>query len=161
MEFYMIAVGAFYSNVSFNSQRDGILPQEKGLINFCFLVSIPNGMEFYEEIDKSRRDVISFQFPTGWNSTVSKTGLSLGDESFNSQRDGILLGRKEAKRKQQQVSIPNGMEFYLTNEEYPGANYEFQFPTGWNSTVPVMLAICVITTFQFPTGWNSTIAYLL
>ena len=75
-------------------------------------VSIPNGMEFYdgaitthvvEERFNSQRDGIlrrrdnharrrgAFQFPTGWNST-----LLLGY--------ALLI---------YEVSIPNGMEFYL------------------------------------------------
>ena len=78
-------------------------------------VSIPNGMEFYgnyytdpwlmEKGFNSQRDGIlraayvadtfapgMFQFPTGWNSTISANTLLLKDS----------------------VSIPNGMEFYHT-----------------------------------------------
>ena len=54
-----------------------------------------------------------FQFPTGWNSTLTMNFRSSIANGFNSQRDGILL-------------IMQG-----TTEEQKRA---FQFPTGWNST---------------------------
>ena len=34
--------------------------------------------------------------------------------------------------------------------------YEFQFPTGWNSTTSLLCRGIVREMFQFPTGWNST-----
>ena len=33
------------------------------------------------------------------------------------------------------VSIPNGMEFYIENMEVAFIWKKFQFPTGWNSTL--------------------------
>ena len=100
-------------------------------------VSIPNGMEFYDELDELQAKDCSH---------------------FNSQRDGILL---RPKRWQQYpnwfvsipngmefyhpcklqiqlfklVSIPNGMEFYRDGKEVRFIVEEFQFPTGWNSTL--------------------------
>ena len=81
--------------------------------------------------------VKKFQFPTGWNSTrpqcgcmrigievsipngmefyASRTSLSLGEDRFNSQRDGILLFGLATEVPYLPVSIPNGMEFYGTN----------------------------------------------
>ena len=56
---------------------------------------------------------ITFQFPTGWNSTVSYTFSCQGRLSFNSQRDGIL------------PKAFSGNTFLII---------PFQFPTGWNST---------------------------
>ena len=76
-----------------------------------------------------------FQFPTGWNSTLSTGKLSRSCENcfnsqrdgilpakatlksspfgcFNSQRDGILPFFKFSKTGLSKVSIPNGMEFY-------------------------------------------------
>ena len=55
-------------------------------------------------------------------------------KSFNSQRDGILLVAEDI-----QVEI-----------------FEFQFPTGWNSTFDLTYFYSAIGMFQFPTGWNST-----
>ena len=82
-------VGSYYS---FNSQRDGIL-----LDSAAFKSSI----------------VLAFQFPTGWNSTrVCKTCAD-GKDGFNSQRDGILLVPPRQRKASKDVSIPNGMEFYL------------------------------------------------
>ena len=77
--------------------------------------------------------------------------------SFNSQRDGILLKCKNTRR---------------------SLKFEFQFPTGWNSTLNKIRSEYVFESFnsqrdgillwnydsaflfvlfQFPTGWNSTI----
>ncbi len=55
------------------------------------LVSIPNGMEFYRDGKEVRFIVEEFQFPTGWNSTLTSESLQ-GSSA---------------------VSIPNGMEFYF------------------------------------------------
>ena len=76
-------------------------------------VSIPNGMEFYNlyKFFNSFRE--KFQFPTGWNSTTPKLMRKRPLSRFNSQRDGILLNE--------------------LNEAVEGGT--FQFPTGWNSTL--------------------------
>ena len=105
--------GSTASLSRFNSQRDGILPRRGACERRSEIVSIPNGMEFYErsrgrsllwskpvsipngmEFYRGARFSLLpcqlFQFPTGWNSTVwsgVKYALSKG---FNSQRDGIL-----------------------------------------------------------------------
>ena len=115
MEFYTIRKFPRWPAESFNSQRDGILPYHR----------------------RRFRRTPAFQFPTGWNSTQ--------------------LFKKRAKFRR--VSIPNGMEFYAMHEaggkKWAGFNsqrdgilpsramqqyiqtYEFQFPTGWNSTFVV------------------------
>ena len=166
---------------SFNSQRDGILP------NFA---------PFNARCRK-------FQFPTGWNSTVSAEHLKYTQEiRFNSQRDGILpstfkscfrvsarfnsqrdgiLPRSRSSTKlalacfnsqrdgilpqssahlwlARSVSIPNGMEFYIPNP----INLS-KLQVGFNSQRDGILRFrtislpCPLVTFQFPTGWNSTI----
>ena len=91
MEFYLMRRLAPRRGIlSFNSQRDGILPFQRSLGCAQTKVSIPNGMEFYshsqawhnlEHCFNSQRDgilqkaaliahaVARFQFPTGWNST--------------------------------------------------------------------------------------------
>ena len=142
-------------------------------------VSIPNGMEFYREIAPFLTDGNKkFQFPTGWNSTL--TWACRFDCSCP-------------------VSIPNGMEFYVNKLYECFISDTFQFPTGWNSTLcnfvvysfddvsipngmefyplgfeiyilifcfnsqrdgilPIMkFCIPPAVLFQFPTGWNSTI----
>ena len=55
------------------------------------------------------------------------------------------------------VSIPNGMEFYQRLRQIRRSKRgEFQFPTGWNSTLAKERGLTIIDAFQFPTGWNST-----
>ena len=77
------------------------------------MVSIPNGMEFYEAVY--------------W-------GKWQGEKRFNSQRDGILRGAARKNGASARVSIPNGMEFYRFLPIRPNRWNLFQFPTGWNST---------------------------
>ena len=100
-------------NIRFNSQRDGILlfGVKKGLA--LLRVSIPNGMEFYPRIVVEIYLMGVFQFPTGWNSTLTNLG-------------GLLSAAF--------VSIPNGMEFYPVLTILSRQKERFQFPTGWNST---------------------------
>ena len=97
----------------FNSQRDGILRRGKILV--------------YQPL--------TFQFPTGWNSTFCIWSWKCRFRCFNSQRDGILL--------------KNGVDYYTLDKR-------FQFPTGWNSTNPGSGKTYFAVKFQFPTGWNST-----
>ena len=180
MEFYsMTADLAFVIGGSFNSQRDGILPNCWWKTQRERNVSIPNGMEFYsiwcwyiadDVCFNSQRDGIllypnaqpdvntKFQFPTGWNST-------------RRIRSSICSCR---------VSIPNGMEFYVKKKAVRVVVQSFQFPTGWNSTrrntaksprkdvsipngMEFYSGLYSIDEneeeFQFPTGWNSTIAF--
>ena len=98
----------------FNSQRDGILPCENASLSAKsgfnsqrdgILPELPRPADFEDISFNSQRDGIlraayvadtfapgMFQFPTGWNSTISANTLLLKDS----------------------VSIPNGMEFYHT-----------------------------------------------
>ena len=55
-----------------------------------WIVSIPNGMEFYATVSVAVVFILLFQFPTGWNSTNILVLFRLIFCSFNSQRDGIL-----------------------------------------------------------------------
>ena len=114
MEFYSTASSpACASTIGFNSQRDGIL-----------LNKLKSKIPWYGK----------FQFPTGWNSTQTMLVVDESSFSFNSQRDGILLGDRTPCDSPRRVSIPNGMEFYagiILKDPYL---WEFQFPTGWNST---------------------------
>ena len=178
---------------SFNSQRDGILHSHIIFRIFVGSVSIPNGMEFYGlysglqpkmRVLYKRKDgfyglysglqqqkVAKFQFPTGWNSTISPENWSIILSGFNSQRDGILRLSDSLLPRNSYVSIPNGMEFYqgcrLYRRLFRCFNSQrdgillfsfrsdllkfplFQFPTGWNST-PVEISPC-----KFSLGFNS------
>ena len=59
----------------------------------------------------------------------------LGKNGFNSQRDGILQINACFFAFYKDVSIPNGMEFYLDARPFLTNCLWFQFPTGWNSTL--------------------------
>ena len=66
----------------FNSQRDGILPDKGFIIRRLYLVSIPNGMEFYLFLWRYCIVSILFQFPTGWNSTNDTNVRSKDQREF-------------------------------------------------------------------------------
>ncbi len=75
---------------------------------------------------------------------------------FNSQRDGILLRHSKHPHSAHEVSIPNGMEFYLITMPYSA-----ETNVGFNSQRDGILrytqsGIGFCEEFQFPTGWNST-----
>ena len=131
----IMQLSAYDDDISFNSQRDGILR------NF-----------FKNKTEQSQR----FQFPMGWNSTQSrslfysygKVSIPNGMEfyfpdatinfgfsiSFNSQRDGILpLGEEHFQKGQKGFnSQRDGILLKLRKKLIPARR--FQFPTGWNST---------------------------
>ena len=120
---------------SFNSQRDGILRFHLPISLNVSSVSIPNGMEFYEDVALFRHQLIVVSIPNGMEFYSSVTVSKWISECFNSQRDGILL------------LLPS--QFVLNA-------LAFQFPTGWNSTVGNTGIAVTRKLFQFPTGWNST-----
>ena len=122
-----------------------------------FDVSIPNGMEFYTSFTKpilavglsfnSQRDGIlllsiilkilqylMFQFPTGWNSTYFGKNLEMGND----------------------VSIPNGMEFYLISSGFSFSQLCFNSQRDGILRSPPKFNVRSFKGFQFPTGWNST-----
>ena len=80
---------------------------------FKFMVSIPNGMEFYASgSDYVRFDNVSI--PNGMEFYTSILSFGLPSMAgFNSQRDGILPRVKFPPNFGPRVSIPNGMEFYF------------------------------------------------
>ena len=115
MEFYSEPLNTLYKYAQFQFPTGWNSTEAIGFLISHYGVSIPNGMEFY----LSFRDVFIkacwFQFPTGWNSTVkNKANRRRLPQSFNSQRDGILL---------------------YHSQEWQSDLYRFQFPTGWNSTI--------------------------
>ena len=187
---------------SFNSQRDGILrkrkPTRAGSLSFQFPtgwnstqtanplcaiarnVSIPNGMEFYQNFAASRSRIERFQFPTGWNSTLRwsqrtraysvsiPNGMEFylrkhtleSDISMVSIPNGMefyaLLPRSH--QEQRHVSIPNGMEFYLNSEDR-NLDFSVSIPNGMEFYVRFSEVYDGIRLFQFPTGWNSTLGF--
>ena len=156
MEFYKLTDNESFCRISFNSQRDGILPLPI-IGKFPILgVSIPNGMEFYARLWRRRDNGGLFQFPTGWNSTIGTNLNSLADVGFNSQRDGILLNHCLIVIDEAQFQFPTGWN--STNLEYDFYSIDSRF----NSQRDGILrgawgrVDASRTTFQFPTGWNST-----
>ena len=176
----IMQLSAYDDDISFNSQRDGILR------NF-----------FKNKTEQSQR----FQFPMGWNSTQSrslfysygKVSIPNGMEFYHSVKSIFRRGRRVSIPNGMEfysdsyishstygtVSIPNGMEFYEVDETprqskvksfnsqrdgilpFPWKSrsrrsIRFQFPTGWNSTLTDGFYYVFKKKFQFPTGWNST-----
>ena len=157
MEFYIRFTATGIANDSFNSQRDGILQKQEQCNKYIQeKFQFPTGWNSTHYLSSLLKRIRQFQFPTGWNSTPSRTLESLINVSFNSQRDGILLCKCKASLRSLRVSIPNGMEFYPIYPTSIICTPEFQFPTGWNSTLLKQSWFLPSHWFQFPTGWNST-----
>ena len=99
-------------NLCFNSQRDGILQKRDTSWFYSARVSIPNGMEFYKQtiLMRFRRGLVSI--PNGMEFYKTALRRKTATNSFNSQRDGILLLLAHTSIATWVVSIPNGMEFY-------------------------------------------------
>ena len=144
-----------WNSLRFNSQRDGILHYQSIWSLKLYVVSIPNGMEFYYMEVYHYARVHKFQFPTGWNSTSKAVNPS---HILMFQFPTGWNSTKRAYQSQQRntVSIPNGMEFYRAS--FTTA----QISIGFNSQRDgILLKIKLSRTFthtmfQFPTGWNST-----
>ena len=137
MEFYDVLESVeLVIPIGFNSQRDGILRLRCRLRYHrqnCF---------------NSQRDGI---LP---GIARQKT---LSSASFNSQRDGILpdVGGAEKLKEYGFNSQRDGILQAPSIFAF-GAEREFQFPTGWNSTDHFKAIRGCEKRFQFPTGWNST-----
>ena len=76
-----------------------------------------------------------FQFPTGWNSTLSRIAFSTSFRVSIPNGMEFYRSRREKLCRLRCVSIPNGMEFYIYRFKFALAENKFQFPTGWNSTL--------------------------
>ena len=177
MEFYAnYSSGILAATEGFNSQRDGILRPLFALSLLHEAVSIPNGMEFYQKGSKNDRTRISFQFPTGWNSTNLSSNTATADTvsipngmefyrsksfammrrlRFNSQRDGILpfftffLCTQASFNSQRDGILHKNLFHWILLEQ------------GFNSQRDGILHCHIVAfipskLFQFPTGWNST-----
>ena len=124
----------------FNSQRDGILLEfkDENKDDLYGFNSQRDGI--LRKVGQDRQiPFLSFQFPTGWNSTRGCVRYNRYIFSFNSQRNGIL-----------------SFDFYNEFSEW-----EFKFQTEWNSTSFGIRPLERLSRFQFPTGWNSTHRFLL
>ena len=139
-------------------------------------VSIPNGMEFYSlpppiwkvctNSFNSQRDGILqtayddhysvpllFQFPTGWNSTLTFfSPRARIYRSFNSQRDGILRERSETRATW--LNSFNSQRDGILHCAYSDdlKEFQFQFPTGWNSTQTLRKNIGGFAVVSIPNG---------
>ena len=84
------------SDLSFNSQRDGILRKAE-YQDYRVRDSFNSQRDgILQNIHPETTELYKFQFPTGWNSTIDETRLL---------SSAI-------------VSIPNGMEFYNNKQPY-------------------------------------------
>ena len=77
-------------------------------------------------------------------------------KSFNSQRDGILPKRHRHSKQLRIVSIPNGMEFYFESLPFFTLRNRVSIPNGMEFYDTASAAVTFSKEFQFPTGWNST-----
>ncbi len=76
----------------FNSQRDEILHVFAAFIILDIFVSIPNGMKFYHLLSFSLRLKYVVSIPNGMKFYFTEIyEVATGKDSFNSQRDEILL----------------------------------------------------------------------
>ena len=135
MEFYQTEKVEKAKQISFSSQRDGILHSRACARGTTDGFQFPMGWNSTVSLSSVRIQTPSFQFPMGWNSTnfcsisflfpicfnsqwdgilhrkFNSRGRTM--KSFNSQWDGILLiCDKSPCLRRKIVSIPNGMEFY-------------------------------------------------
>ena len=130
MEFYFPeATINFGFSISFNSQRDGILPIKLGITFDEEEFQFPTGWNSTLGVVIALLLCAMFQFPTGWNSTFCRHFVSFYIT----------------------VSIPNGMEFYRIIDEVLLHTPGFQFPTGWNSTQSKFYR-CAIPIVSIPNG---------
>jgi len=115
-------------------------------------------MEFYEILSVAIPAIVfvGFQFPTGWNSTISCVCRHLSKPGFQFPTGWnstlVALGPLNVLR----VSIPNGMEFYsnaITKEQAKTESFNSQRDGILHF---IFLFAIQYIMFQFPTGWNST-----
>ena len=132
MEFYPSLCSLGYDGNRFNSQRDGI-----------FYASHQSSLKIAITRFNSQRDGIL----RTWLNYLGRLV-----KSFNSQRDGILLTADRIRFSKQNVSIPNGMEFYSKNFIFILLLSPFQFPTGWNSTFALALRSRPFSFVSIPNG---------
>ena len=117
----------------FNSQRDGILLKFDYFIWTLQMFQFPTGWNSTNLLFDWKQ-ILEFQFPTGWNSTFAFLRFLVPIIGFNSQRDGIL--HSSTTSIVWSVSFNSQRDGILLLAEGALKNIaEFQFPTGWNSTM--------------------------
>ena len=115
----------------FNSQRDGILLVSGYLAHYTGPFQFPTGWNSTLKAKKSRLLTLMVSIPNGMEFYQKRKDLfSRLSNCFNSQRDGILLE-------------PIVKLFFLR---------AFQFPTGWNSTIPTSPSLFPLSLVSIPNG---------
>ena len=161
----------------FNSQRDGILRKDFtfGKIGYKRFNSQRDGI-LLRDIYSAIRE-ITFQFPTGWNSTNLCVTISFAVFMFQFPTGWNSTTAFVVRFVMTSVSIPNGMEFYGATRRsialfscfnsqrdgilpYMGFNTlelkGVSIPNGMEFYHQEFTADRRRSVFQFPTGWNST-----
>ena len=99
-----------------------------------------------------------FQFPTGWNSTMDSSFWKSISASFNSQRDGILLSSiSDSDMDMIRFNSQRDGILRYWSKYWAWASRQFQFPTGWNSTmsdlsVETLIAVSIPNGMKFYAG---------
>ena len=108
-----ISIMLAFDTCSFNSQRDEILRWASAFVLLEAIVSIPNGMKFYERFCVPIKDCRMVSIPNGMKFYRFNCVCSHGEGEFQ---------------------FPTGWNSTLLSFDAPWAPPQFQFPTGWNST---------------------------
>ena len=158
MEFYLFQAHIWASGRSFNSQRDGILRWSTSvLIVYLSLFQFPTGWNStVSNLSYFSRN-FWFQFPTGWNSTrvLSLSQMRKCVSIPNGMEFYIFAIIAECLILI--VSIPNGMEFYITPFCFELVLHTVSIPNGMEFYAAYWAFHKWGSAFQFPTGWNSTV----
>ena len=112
MEFYLEISSSSKAILSFNSQRDGILLILQKLPLSINLFQFPTGWNSTLLNHRHRYCLRRFQFPTGWNSTQIQQIVIQKDEVSIPNGMEFYFAADRIGLSKQDVSIPNGMEFY-------------------------------------------------
>ena len=132
----------FLSVPSFNSQRDGILL--RNWLNIA-IVSLPFQFPTGWNSTMSRVEVEAkrpFQFPTGWNSTGYRISLQIEYSPFQFPTGwNSTIAQHNRSLFLRQVSIPNGMEFYQSASGYAKSTRSVSIPNGmefYQGIIPIV-----------------------
>ena len=136
-------------------------------------------MEFYGKSSSPTKRKGSFQFPTGWNSTIYEAKKKASEQLFQFPTGwNSTVFKLFSISSFLLVSIPNRMEFYKNSAHWK--YYERRFNSQrdgillWLRFALALVSLCFnsqrdgilpsirpaslsASKFQFPTGWNSTL----